>query len=381
MVISGAAETTGRARQGPDPRPLPRVAIAHDWLVRYAGSERCVAELLAMFPGSPLLTTVLDRDELPGAFCGAETSFLDSVPGARTHHEWLLPLMPLAWKARKPIRDVDLVISSSHACAKAVRVARGIPHICYCHTPIRYAWDFEAEAARFPAPLRLPARAAVAPLRSWDRSKSRHVTRFVANSNAVAERIRKHYSRDARVVHPPVRTEFFTPSRRSMSRDYFLYVGRLVAYKRPDLVVEAFSGTSERLVVVGTGQMEHELRRRATANVEFLAEVDDRTLRRLYRGARALVYPADEDFGIVMAEAQACGTPVIGLARGGALDIVVPGLTGWLIERQDVTALRRAVSEARSDALECAAIRRNAERFSPERFRAQMSEIVDEVLA
>jgi glycosyltransferase involved in cell wall biosynthesis len=356
-----------------------KVAVAHEWLVRYAGSERVVAELLEEFPGSRLLTTVAEPDALPPDLRRAEPSLLQRLPGATRHHEWLLPLMPLAWRLREPVDGVDAVISSSHACAKAVRFAEGVRHVCYCHTPMRYAWDFASEAGRFPAPIRPAARAGMAWFRRWDRETASRVDRFVANSTAVADRIRQFYGRKADVVHPPVRTDFFTPD--GEREDWFLYVGRLVSYKRPELVVEAFRGLDARLRVVGDGHLRERLERDAPSNVEFLGEQGEEELRGLYRRARAFVYPADEDFGIVMAEVQACGTPVIGLRRGGAVDIVREGETGWLLDEQDAGELRRAVERAAVDDLEPAAIRRNAERFSAARFREQMRRLLAETVS
>jgi glycosyltransferase involved in cell wall biosynthesis len=246
---------------------------------------------------------------------------------------------------------------------------------------MRYAWDFDAEARRFPRALRAPARPAMAILRRVDRSTARSVTRFVANSRAVADRIRRFYGRDAVVVHPPVRTDFFTPGTRNGHGGDFLYVGRLVSYKRPDLAVAAFAGLPYRLLVVGDGHLGAHLRAEAPANVTFLGEVGDVELRRLYREACALVYPSEEDFGLVMAEAQACGTPVIGLARGGALDIVEPGRTGWLIERPDVELLRSAVERSAEEELDRAEISRRAQRFSADRFRGALRTIVEEAVS
>jgi glycosyltransferase involved in cell wall biosynthesis len=356
-----------------------KVAIAHDWMVQYAGSERCVEALVDLFPGSRLLTSVIDRDAVPRALRDAQASVLQRLPGAPHYHSWLLPLMPLAWRARRSIRDVDVVISSSHACAKAVRVDPAIPHVCYCHTPMRYAWDFASEQSRVSWQVRPLARATMAAFRRWDRATAARVTQFVANSRGVAERIRYAYDRSARVIHPPVRTEFFTPG---VDRDdAFLFVGRLVSYKRADLVVEAFAGLPYRLVVVGTGHLGRELHARASANVQFIERCTDEELRALYRRSRALVYPADEDFGIVMAEAQACGTPVIGLGRGGALDIVEPGRTGVLIERQTTHELMRAVRRVAATDFDRSEIRRRAERFSLAAFQAGMLQVVDETVA
>jgi glycosyltransferase involved in cell wall biosynthesis len=354
-----------------------RVAIAHEWLVRYAGSEQCVAEMLRLFPDARLLTTLLRADALPHEFARAEPSFLQRVPGATSRHEWFLPLMPIAWQVHR-VRDVDVVISSSHACANAVGVAPGIPHLSYCHTPMRYAWDFAAEAGRFPTALRPAARVLMGGFRRWDRKVAERVTRFVANSSAVASRIERFYGRRATVVHPPVRTEFFTPG--GDRGDEFLYVGRLVGYKRADLAVEAVRDLPHRLLVVGGGADEARLRREAPPNVTFLGSVPDEELRRLYRSARAVLAPGVEDFGIAMAEAQACGTPVIAAGEGGAADIVVDGTTGWLVPGGDLQALRRAVMQAAVEELDPGVSHANAQRFSREHFREALHAEVLETL-
>ena len=358
----------------------PRVAIAHDWLVSYAGSERCVAELLTAFPDAGLLTTIVDPKAVPEPLAAARPSLLQHVPGAARHHEWLVPLMPAAWRLRRPLDGVDAVISSSHACAKAVRVADGIPHLCYCYTPMRYAWDFESERLRFPTAVRPVARAGMSWFRRWDRETARRVTSFVAISKAVAQRIRTAYGRDADVVYPPVRTDFFTPNGTGRG-DHFLYAGRLVAYKRPDLAVAAFAGLPYRLVVVGEGSARAELERRAPPNVTFVGSVDDARLRELYRTAIGFVHPGEEDFGIAMVEAQATGTPVVARRAGGALDIVDDGETGWLVDGDALDDWRRAVRRAAETEVDRRAISQRAQRFAADRFRREMQDIVAAELA
>jgi glycosyltransferase involved in cell wall biosynthesis len=354
-----------------------RVAIAHEWLVTYAGSERCVAEMLEVFPDAQVLTTLVDPESVPESLRRARPSVLQRLPGATGHHEWLVPLMPLAWRLRAEVHDVDLVISSSHACAKGVRIEQGIPHLCYCHTPMRYAWDFDGERERFPRAIRPLARAGMGWFRRWDRRTAQRVTRFLANSSAVARRIEQSFGRSAQVVHPPVRTDFFTPG--GERGEHFLFVGRFVGYKRPDLVVRAFAELPEhRLLVVGDGPLRPALEASATPNVTFLGAVDDERLRDLYRSARALVYPAEEDFGIAMAEAQACGAPVIGLAAGGALDIVEPGETGWLISDRSLAEIRAAVGHAAREELDRRRIAARAQRFSAERFRREIADAAAE---
>jgi glycosyltransferase involved in cell wall biosynthesis len=357
-----------------------QIAVAHEWLVTYAGSERVVEQLLEAFPGALLLTTVLDADDVPPTLRAARPSpLVQRLPGAKDHHEWFLPVMPLAWRARPPLEGLDAVISSSHACAKAVRVEEGTPHLCYCYTPMRYAWDFESERGRFPAAIRPAARLGMAAFRRWDRRKAARVDEFVAISRAVASRIERFYGRSSQVIHPPVRTDYFTPG--GERGDHFLYVGRLVSYKRPDLVLEAFADLPYELVVVGEGRLEAKLRASAPPNVRFVGAVDDERLRELYRSARALVFPGEEDFGIVMVEALACGTPVIALGRGGAVDIVEAEVSGWLLERQSVDELRDAVRRAAGEELDRVGIRRRAEAFGEERFRYEIQAAVESLVS
>lgn len=363
----------------PDP-PL-RVAVAHEWLTGYAGSERVVEQILEEFPGSPLLTTVVEPEAIPELLRSARPSLLQRVPGAVSHHEWFIPLMPFAWALREPVRGVDVVVSSSHACAKAVRIDDGIPHLCYCHTPMRYAWHFEMEAGRFPTTVRPAAWLTARTLRFWDRRTAGNVTRFVANSTAVAERIRHSYGRPAAVVHPPVRTDYFTPAELRSESPTFLSVGRLVSYKRPDLVVEAFRGLPFELVVVGEGHLLSRLRSTAPRNVRFVGAVDDLELRDLYRHARALVFAGEEDFGIAMAEALACGTPVVAVDRGGAVDIVEDGVTGILVGEQTVEAVRAGVERAAATTFDHELIRSRGERFSAERFRREIRAELEQLAA
>ena len=360
------APPAARGAAGKTCSPL-RAAIAHEWLVQYAGSERVVEQILQLFPDARLMTTLRDNQRLPPSIRCSETSLLQAIPGAVSHHEWFLPLMPLDWRLRRPIDDVDVVISSSHACAKAVRVGPGIPHVCYCHTPMRYAWSFQSEAGRFPPAVRPVARQMMAGFRWWDRQTAQKVDMFIANSSSVAARIERSYGRRAIVVHPPVRTDFFTPAGRR--GDFYLYVGRLTGYKRPDLVVEAFRGLRHQLVVVGAGPLRRELERSAPENVSFRGSVDDDELRRLYRECKAFVYPVDEDFGITMVEAQACGTPVIALNSGGALDIVAHGETGWLIPRQEIAEVRKAIEVVARRKFDAEQVSQSAQRFSTHQFR------------
>jgi glycosyltransferase involved in cell wall biosynthesis len=237
---------------------------------------------------------------------------------------------------------------------------------------MRYAWDFASEAQRFPAPIRPAARAFMPAVRRWDRGTAQRVTAFIANSSAVAARIECFYGRSAEVIHPPVETDYFTPTDRDRDREGFLYVGRLVGYKRADLAVECFRGLPHRLTVIGEGHLGPELRATAPPNVTFISAVSKSELREHYRRAQALVFPADEDFGITMAEAQACGTPVIGLRAGGALDLVRDPDAGFLADAPDPGELRQLIRRAAVTDFDHRAISAAAQRFSCERFGARI---------
>lgn len=356
-----------------------RVGIAHEWLIRYAGSERCVEQLLLAYPDARLLTTVLEKAAMPEAFHRAEPSLLQRFPRASVHYQKLLPLMPMSWRMRRPLGDIDVLVSSSHACANAARAEVGIPHVSYCHTPMRYAWEFDLERDRFPAHLRPIASLAMSGFRRWDRRTSEGVNRFVANSRDVASRIQRVYGRRADVIHPPVDTEFFTPG--GERGEEFLFVGRFVAYKRPDLVVEIFRDLPYAVTMIGAGPLAERLRSRATPNVSFVESVGPTELRRLMRTAKAMIFPAHEDFGIVMAESLACGTPVIALNAGGAVDIVRREDLGLLVDRQDAGQFRQAVRSLAATDSDADAIAAEAARFSESRFRAEMDGLLREVAA
>lgn len=312
-------------------RVPPRVALVHHWLVTPRGGERVLAELCRIFPEAPIFTLFGDGHGMPAPIDRHEVraSWLDPL---RRWHDRLAPLYPAAVKSLD-LRGFDLVVSSDAACVKGVRVDRDAVHLCYCYAPMRWAFDFPETylRAQLPALLRPPARLALRALRSFDRSAALEVGALATSSAAVRERIRRHYRRDAAVLPPPVDLERFTPladAATDRGTDY-LWVGQLVPYKRPDLAVEAFSGSGRRLLIAGDGPLRRSLERRAGSEVRFLGTVSDAELVRLYRTCRALIFPGEEDFGLVPLEAMACGMPVIALGAGGALETVC-GL--WLDE-------------------------------------------------
>ncbi len=357
------------------PREL-RVALVHDWLVTLGGADRVLLALHDLFPRAPVYTALYDPAHLPEAFSDLEvhTSWLQRLPGALTRHRWLVPLMPSGVRTYD-LSGFDVVISSSHACAKGVTVPPGTVHICYCHTPMRYAWDLrETYLAALPRVARPLAAAALSWLRRWDAAASVSVHHFIANSAFVAERIRRYYGREAAVIHPPVDTTFFTPD--GAAQEFFLVVSRLVPYKRVDLAVEAFTRLGRPLVVVGDGPELPRLQAMAGPTVRFAGEVSDAALRGYYRRCSALIFPGVEDFGLVPVEAQACGRPVIAYGEGGALESVRDGVTGLFFHEQSPEALMEAVRAVEMRAFDPRVIRAHAETFSVQGFQARIGEFV-----
>jgi glycosyltransferase involved in cell wall biosynthesis len=356
-----------------------RVAIAHEWLDSRAGSEKTFEAMGEAFPDADLYALTAEP-AVPFAFGGrpVTTTALDRSTFTRRRRDLTLPLMPLAWQAlRAP--SYDLVLTSSHACVRAFPPARDALHLSYCHTPMRYAWLPDEDGRRRTGPL---TRAGLAAMRRWDRATVPLVDEFAANSRAVRDRIRTFYDRDARVIAPPVDTEFFTPGQAG-PREGVLAVSRFVPYKRLDLVIRACARLGVPLTVAGSGPQEAELRNlseRCASPVRFLRSPDDVELRAAYRSARALVFPAREDFGIVPVEAQACGTPVVALGEGGSLDTVADGVTGRLVPEQTAAAFADGLAAVLDDAPSAAACRRQSERFSRVRFVRDMVSWADEAL-
>ena len=304
-----------------------RVAIAHDWLTGMRGGEKVLEVLCEAFPGSEIFTLL----HVPGSVSAAiekhriHTSFIQKIPGAARRYRALLPLFPLAVERLRP-RGFDLVLSTSHCVAKGVIAPPGVPHISYIHTPMRYVWDrFDDyfDPSRTGRARRAAAALAARRLRAWDSSTAARVDRFVANSRNVAAKVRRFYGREADVIRPPVDCSRFTIDRRGPG-DYYLVVSALVPYKRVDLAVEAMGRLGARLVVIGSGPEERRLRRLAPPNVEFLGWRSPEEIAGYYSRCRALIFPGEEDFGIVPLEAMASGRPVVAFGRGGALETVVP---------------------------------------------------------
>jgi len=363
-----------------------RVAIVHYWFVKFRGGERVVEALAEMFPQADLYTLVLDPDALPASLRGRNfaTSFLQNVPGIQRHYKKLLPLFPLAVE-QFDLNDYDLVISSESGAAKGVLTRPQTCHICYCHTPMRYIWDMYHQYRAKPgmgAVARLIFSLAAHYMRLWDYAAAARVDYFVANSRNVAGRIGKHYRREATVINPPVDVSagYIAPR----VEDYYLVVGQLVDYKRVDLAIEACNRLGRPLRIIGEGDEFERLRRLAGPTIEFLGHLSDQELRENYARCRALLFPGEEDWGIVPVEAQSFGRPVIAFGRGGALETVVGGFpqdplapeasTGVFFSEQSADSLAAAVRffESNQSRFSPAVIRLHAERFDASRFKAEM---------
>ena len=370
-----------------------RIAVVHDWLDTWGGGENVLAQILHAYPDADLFSLVDFlpeplRPQLQGKH--ARTTFLQRMPGARKHFRGYLPLFPRAIDSLD-LSAYDLILSSSHAVAKGARTRPGQVHVCYCHTPMRYAWDLRDQYLE-PRGLGSGVRGLVVHhlldrLRDWDRATSARVDEFVANSAFVRERIARFYDRAAAVIHPPVDTDFFTQAGKADS-DYYLAASRWVPYKRIDVIVAAFRELPERrLIVAGAGPEAARIKAAAGANVEFAGHVSRERMRALLRGARAFVFAAEEDFGILPVEAQACGTPVIAYGQGGARE-TLRGVgsdrpTGLFFDAQTPEAVAAAIRrfEALVPGIDPADCRANAMRFSTPRFAAEYTEFVERAWA
>ncbi len=355
-----------------------KVAIVHDWLTGRRGGEKVLESFCRLLPGADLFTLFYLPEKVGQLVAGHQVivSWLNQLPGVGRYYRYLLPLAPAAVEGFD-LRGYDLVLSSSHAVAKGVRVPAGVPHLCYCHTPMRYLWDTSADYFQF-GPLRrlrkLLLGAWQGNLRKWDLRSSHGVMQFLANSENVRQRIWKLYGRHSVVLHPPVDTEFFTPGpgNPTSTGRYFLVVAALEPYKRVDLAIRAMNRLGKRLVVAGSGSQARALRRIAGPNVKFTGWVSDERLRELYRACRALLFPGLEDFGIVPLEAQACGKPVVAYGHGGALETILPGRTGIFFSEQTESSLAAAVAALEDLDFDADAARRNSLQFSRLRFESAL---------
>jgi glycosyltransferase involved in cell wall biosynthesis len=367
-----------------------KVALVHDWLTGMRGGEKCLEVLCELFPRATLFTLFRGKNPLSPAIAGMEirTSFLDRLPFIHRYYRLCLPLFPAAIE-HLDLKGYDLVISSSFCAAKGVVAMPDSLHICYCYSPMRYAWDMRREyfSNGFgPARALLPF--FLSRLRAWDATASLRVDSFIAISRHVQDRIRKYYRRGSTVIHPPVDCQRFRPADPgAKSGDHYLMVTALAPYKRVDLAVEAFNRSGKPLRIVGSGPGLKRLRKQARGNIEFLGWRSDDELRDHYQACRALVFPGEEDFGIAPLEAQASGKPVIAYGRGGALETIIPlpaeRPTGVLFPEPTVESLERAVAtlEANAGRFDPAEIRKNALRFDRPIFKERLKEFIERKVA
>jgi glycosyltransferase involved in cell wall biosynthesis len=359
-----------------------RVAIVHDYLNQAGGAERVVAELHKMFPQAPIYTTIVDRRTLWPELRDADirTSWMQWLPGVPRYFKVYLPFYARAIEAFD-LRSYDIVISSSSAFAKAAITHAGATHVCYCHTPMRFGWDYDRYMER--AGHAYVTRALLPPLirrlREWDIRTADRPDAYVANSSNTADRIRRIYGRPSTIIPPPVDVTRYVPD--TMDQDYFLVVSRLNGYKRVDLAVQAFNGFGRPLLVIGEGPVRGALERMADRNIRFVGRLPDDDVAKAYARCRALILPGEEDFGITPLEANAAGRPVVAFKGGGALDTVVDGETGVFFTARTIDGLRSAVLRCDRMGWRKEALRAHAERFGPDVFTRRFLEVIDRTVA
>ena len=359
-----------------------RVALIHYWLLTWRGGEKVLKAIADLFPGCDIYTHAYDPELTAREFPTnrIRTTFIANLPFADKLYKKYYPLMPFALE-QLDLRQYDLVISSESGPAKGVVLSPHTLHVCYCHSPMRYAWDmyhdYRSQSGWF---TRLSMVPIMNYLRIWDQVSAQRVDHYIANSNFVASRIHKYYRRKAQVIYPPVTVEDFNVS--GGSEDFYLAVGQLVPYKRPDLMIETFNSLGKRLVIIGDGELLARLRKLAKRNVELLGWQSSSVIREYYARCRAVIFPGVEDFGIVPVEAMASGKPVIAYGRGGVTETVVHGVTGLLFSEQTVASLGDAVSEFERISTQFVPekIRAHAEQFSLQRFRSQFINYIESVI-
>lgn len=366
----------------------PRVALVHDWLTGMRGGEKCLESLCQRYPNARLYTLLHKHGSVSPVIedLNPRTSFLQRLPRSTRYYRYLLPLMPFA--ARWPIPPCDLVVSMSHCVAKAAQPPSGVPHVCYCFTPMRYAWHLREAyfGGRFGKLKGLLVDRLLGWIREWDRRTSDRVTHFIAISRTIQKRIAQCYGRDSVVIYPPVDTDFYTPAP-IQREDFYLVVSAFAPYKRIDLAIDACKRLNRRLIVIGTGQDAARLKALAGPETVFLGWQSDEAIRDHFRRCRALLFPGEEDFGIVPVEANACGMPVIALGTGGATETILPlgsssSPTGIWLGEQQVDSLIHAMEnfERNESAFQTTVLRKQALRFNRHRYESELFDYLDEVM-
>jgi glycosyltransferase involved in cell wall biosynthesis len=356
-------------------RGEPRVAIVSDPLVQRGGAERCVEVMAKTFPDAPIFALLYSSVSGPAALASRViASPLQRLPGATRRHRWLLPFYPAAMESFD-LSQYDVILSSHHTAAKGILRTADQLHLCYCHTPMRALWERSFDEVRgLPGFARPFATATLRSLRAWDYATAARVDEFIANSNTTRRRIAKHYGRESTVLHPPIDVDRFRPGGEPAASDYYLVASRLVPYKRVDLAVAATGALGRRLVVVGGGPGESAVR--GASHVDYRGHVSDGELLDLMRGARALLFPAYEDFGMAPVEMMACGRPVVAYGAGGVTETVIEGVTGVFAAEQTVEAFVDALERFERTAFDRNRIRAHAENFSQQRFQDALRSLV-----
>ena len=357
-----------------------KVALVHDYLNQMGGAERVVLAFHELFPDAPLYTSMYDPKRVDAAFRSMDirTSFMQKLPLVKKHHQPFLPLYPYAME-HLDLRGYDLVLSSSSAFGKGVITRPGTMHICYCHTPMRWCWNYDeyVEREHLGKMARTVLPFFITNLRVWDQTTSMRVDHFIANSPVVADRIQKYYRREAVVIPPPVEASRFLFEPGTPPEDYFLIVSRLMPYKRIDLAIEACNRLQLPLVIIGGGRDEQRLKQLAGPTICFMGRLSDEEVLRYYARCRALILPGEEDFGITPLEAQASGRPVIAFGAGGALASVVDGVTGVFFHAQSVDSLAAALATFDESRFDTQAIRNHALEFDKPRFHRRLLQFIE----
>jgi len=359
-----------------------KIAIVHDFLHQYGGAERVVESLHDVFPEAPVFTSLFLKDRLPPVFQAMDirTTFMQRLPFLHRHFKSYLPLYPFAMESLD-LRGFDVILSSSSAFAKGVRVPAGALHVCYCHTPMRYVWNREDYLAKeaIPGVIKGALRPVLWALKRWDIRTAGRVNHFVAVSEYIRERIRRAYGRDSTVIYPPVKTGLYALS--AQVGDYFLIVSRLAAYKRIDLAIEACNRLRAPLWIVGEGTHGAALRRAAGPTVRFLGRLPQEELSKVLSGCRAFLFPGEEDFGIAPVEAIAAGRPVVAFGAGGALETVVEGETGLFFRAPTPESLLEALRRLDRTSFDPLRCRRRAEMFDKSAFQEKIRAFVEAAFA
>lgn len=354
-----------------------RVAIVHDWLTNMGGAEQCIINLHEMFPSAPIYTSFYTPDNLDARLRNIDVrvSSLQRKKSKRYNHKKYLPFLPKAFE-EFDFNDYDLVISSSSACAKGIITGPHTLHVCYCYTPMRYAWEMRDEYTEGMGRFKTNCiRWFMNYMRLWDYQAGQRPDYIIAISTEVQQRIKKHYDRDSGLIFPPVRTDLFKPS--DVDGDYYLVISRLVGYKRFDLAVKACSLLKKKLIVIGDGPERENLERIADKNyISFLGRQDDKVVKKYMQECKALIFPGYEDFGIVPVEAMACGRPVIAYGQGGALDTVVEKMSGLLFYKQNEVCLMETIKMFEIMNFDKKLIRDWAQKFSEIRFKIEVEECI-----